>query len=156
MELTRVEAEAKTDVDLGDDSDYVKSLKWTTLVTQYFKECPVKDEALECSDRWIRNCTYKRARERQGEFFGQMHIVTRSFLEGLFTQARQTTHTAKSLSDLCIKTKGCELALTRMNCRIVRSPPYTMQNQWAEVTDRKGVGTPTLPISRSSLKGVQE
>ncbi|VDL86951.1 unnamed protein product, partial [Schistocephalus solidus] len=35
---------------------------------------------------------YKRAREILGDFFGQPHIVARSFLEGQFSQARQTTY----------------------------------------------------------------
>uniref|UniRef100_A0A183SER4 DUF5641 domain-containing protein n=1 Tax=Schistocephalus solidus TaxID=70667 RepID=A0A183SER4_SCHSO len=84
----------------------------------------------------------KRAREIFGNLFGQPHIASPSLLKGLSSQARQTTHTAKSLSDLYIKMKCCEIALTHMNYvsdlhSLMRSLPYTMQNQWAEVTDRR-------------------
>ncbi|VDL90862.1 unnamed protein product [Schistocephalus solidus] len=75
---------------------------------------------------------YKRAREILGDLYGKPPIVARSLLEGLFSQARQTTHMAKSIADLHIKMKCCEIALMPMN--------YTMRNQWAEVTDRISAG----------------
>ncbi|VDM00075.1 unnamed protein product [Schistocephalus solidus] len=84
----------------------------------------------------------------------------------MFSHVQQTTNTAKSFSDICITMKGCKLAFTQSNFvsdlhslkvseRKMRSLPYIMQNQRAEGTDRQGIGTPNLPISRSSLKGIQ-
>ncbi|VDM03969.1 unnamed protein product [Schistocephalus solidus] len=57
MELARVEAEAETDVDSGDDTEYVESLEWTARVAQYLKECTVNDEALEGSFQRIQICS---------------------------------------------------------------------------------------------------
>ncbi|GAA48417.1 protein disulfide-isomerase, partial [Clonorchis sinensis] len=89
---------------------------------------------------------YSRAREILRNLFGQPPIVARCLLECLFRFARQTTGTAKSLSDLCIKMRSCEIALTQMRYvsdlhsfavveRIVRCLPSPLQHKWAEVAD---------------------
>uniref|UniRef100_A0A183SXT7 Helitron_like_N domain-containing protein n=1 Tax=Schistocephalus solidus TaxID=70667 RepID=A0A183SXT7_SCHSO len=223
-ELARVEAEAKTDVDLGDDADNVKYLERTARVAQCLQECTVKDVALEGSVLWIKTVSprantmtplvaslelpkvelyyFDGNPPHYSNFFRQFEVYVESkvedpaqrllcltqycradaraaneecvmlpllrwhirkheryfetcsanhiLLHGPFSRdflARQTTHTTKSLSDLCITIKGCEIALTQMNYlsdlhsltalgRIARFLTKTLQNQWAEVTYR--------------------
>ncbi|VDL90051.1 unnamed protein product [Schistocephalus solidus] len=167
-ELARVEAEAESDVDLGEDVDTVKSLERIARLAQYFKECTfevyleskVEDPrqrllylthfcradarvAMEECVVFPSSVAYKRAREIIEDLFGQSHIVARSLLERLFSQARQTTHTAKSLSDLYIKMKCCEIAPMLMNyvsdlhsLSVLEDPNFTDLTEFVKTRSR--------------------
>uniref|UniRef100_A0A183SGH2 DDE Tnp4 domain-containing protein n=1 Tax=Schistocephalus solidus TaxID=70667 RepID=A0A183SGH2_SCHSO len=126
-ELTRVEVEAETDVDYGDDADEVKYLERIALGAQADARVAIEECVLLPS-----LVAYKRARGIIGDLFGQLNTVARSLLEGLFSPVQRTTHTAKSLSDLCIKVKAYEIALRQINCCV--------RYQWAEVTSRISKG----------------